>query len=58
MAQNLQRHENVGGEISERKWDLHVSVTPEHLVPSKQALMVTTINFISKDHYCFVAKIK
>lgn len=47
IAQNLERHENVGGESSERKWDLNVPLKPEQLVPSKQALVVITTNLIN-----------
>lgn len=42
VAQNLESYENVGGEISERKWNLNVRVKPEHLVPGRHAVVITS----------------
>lgn len=39
MAQNLQKHDNVGRKSAERKWDLNVHVKP---APSVQARVVAT----------------
>lgn len=41
----------MGGESSERKQDLNIPVKPEHLVPNKWTLVVTTVNLLFKDQF-------
>lgn len=43
VAQNLERYDNVSEESYERKWDVNVHVKLEHLMLSKQTMVVAYV---------------